>query len=117
MRDGVAIAAAGAFSLVIEGVAESLAREPTAAVAVPTIGIGGSPACDGQILVIDDMLGLLAEFTPKFVKRYRRLGDEIRAAAREYAEEVRRSVAGIDDRSTSYRPCTTSCTDVAKAGE
>jgi 3-methyl-2-oxobutanoate hydroxymethyltransferase len=87
--DGVAIAEAGAFSLVIEGVAESLARELTAAVAVPTIGIGGSPACDGQILVIDDMLGLFTEFTPKFVKRYRRLGDEIRAAAREYAEEVR----------------------------
>ena len=57
--------------------------------AVPTIGIGGSPACDGQILVVDDMLGLFTEFTPKFVKRYRRLGDEIRAAAREYAEEVR----------------------------
>ncbi len=61
----------------------------TAAAAVPTIGIGGSPACDGQILVIDDMLGLFTEFTPKFVKRYRRLGGEIRAAAREYAEEVR----------------------------
>src|SRR5262249_44683469 len=56
MQDGVAIAEAGAFALVIEGVAESLARELTGAVAVPTIGIGGSPACDGQILVIDDML-------------------------------------------------------------
>src|SRR5216683_3293830 len=56
---------------------------------VPTIGIGGSPSCDGQILVIDDMLGLFAEFTPKFVKRYRQLGDEIRAAAREYAAEVK----------------------------
>jgi 3-methyl-2-oxobutanoate hydroxymethyltransferase len=89
MRDGVAIAEAGAFSLVIEGTAETLARELTQAVAIPTIGIGGSPACDGQILVIDDMLGLFAEFTPKFVKRYRRLGDEIRAAAREYADEVR----------------------------
>jgi 3-methyl-2-oxobutanoate hydroxymethyltransferase len=89
MRDGIAVAEAGAFALVIEGVAESLARELTAALAVPTIGIGGSPACDGQILVIDDMLGLFTEFTPKFVKRYRRLGDEIRAAAREYAGEVR----------------------------
>jgi 3-methyl-2-oxobutanoate hydroxymethyltransferase len=89
MQDGVAIVEAGAFSLVIEGVAEGLARELTSAVAVPTIGIGGSPACDGQILVIDDMLGLFTEFTPKFVKRYRSLGDEIRAAAREYAEEVR----------------------------
>jgi 3-methyl-2-oxobutanoate hydroxymethyltransferase len=89
MHDGIAIAEAGAFSLVIEGVAESLARELTEAVAVPTIGIGGSPACDGQILVIDDMLGLFAEFTPKFVRRYRELGDEIRAAAREYARDVR----------------------------
>jgi len=89
MRDGIAIAEAGAFSLVIEGTAESLARELTRAVTVPTIGIGGSPACDGQILVIDDMLGLFVEFTPKFVKRYRELGEEIRAAAREYADEVR----------------------------
>src|SRR5438874_5779413 len=89
MRDGVAIAEAGAFSMVIEGVAEGLARELTGAVAIPTIGIGGSPACDGQILVIDDMLGLFAELTPKFVRRYRELGDEIRAAAHEYAEDVR----------------------------
>src|SRR5438477_9236224 len=89
MRDGIAIAEAGAFSLVIEGVAETLARELTEAVAIPTIGIGGSPSCDGQILVIDDLLGLFTEFTPKFVKRYRQLGDEIRAAAREYAEDVR----------------------------
>jgi 3-methyl-2-oxobutanoate hydroxymethyltransferase len=89
MRDGRAIADAGAFSLVIEGTAETLARELTAAIPIPTIGIGGSPACDGQILVVDDMLGLFAEFTPKFVKRYRQLGDDIRAAAREYAEEVK----------------------------
>jgi 3-methyl-2-oxobutanoate hydroxymethyltransferase len=89
VKDGVAIAEAGAFSLVIEGVAEPLARELTAAVAVPTIGIGGSAACDGQILVTDDMLGLFAEFTPRFVKRYRNLADEIRAAALEYADDVR----------------------------
>ena len=89
LRDGIAIAEAGAYSLVVEGVAESLARELTQKVAIPTIGIGGSPECDGQILVIDDMLGLFAEFTPKFVKRYRQLGAEIRAAARDYADEVR----------------------------
>ena len=64
LRDGKAIAEAGAFSLVIEGVAESLARELTETVPVPTIGIGGSPACDGQILVIDDLLGLFTEFNP-----------------------------------------------------
>jgi 3-methyl-2-oxobutanoate hydroxymethyltransferase len=89
LRDGAAIAATGAYSLVVEGVAETLARELTEKVAIPTIGIGGSPACDGQILVIDDMLGLFAEFTPRFVKRYRMLGEEIRAAAREYADDVR----------------------------
>lgn len=89
IADGTAIAEAGAFSLVLEGVAETLARQLTEAVAIPTIGIGASPACDGQILVIDDMLGLFTEFTPKFVKRYRMLGDEIRAAAHDYAADVR----------------------------
>jgi 3-methyl-2-oxobutanoate hydroxymethyltransferase len=89
LADGVAIAEAGAFSLVLEGINEELARELTAAVAIPTIGIGASPACDGQILVTDDMLGVFAEFTPKFVKRYRRLGEDIRAAARDYAADVR----------------------------
>jgi 3-methyl-2-oxobutanoate hydroxymethyltransferase len=87
--DGVAIAEAGAFSLVIEGVAESLARELTTTVAVPTIGIGASVSCDGQILVTDDLLGIFAEFTPKFVRQYRELGEEIRTAAREYAADVR----------------------------
>ena len=85
LADGVAIAEAGAFSVVVEGVNEGLARELTEAVAIPTIGIGASPACDGQILVTDDMLGVFTEFTPKFVRRYRRLGEEIGAAAREYA--------------------------------
>src|SRR5207248_10708067 len=83
------VAEAGVFSIVIEGVAESLGRELTERVAAPTIGIGGSPSCDGQILVIDDMLGLFTEFTPRFVKRYRELGAEIRAAARDYADDVR----------------------------
>ena len=89
MADGTAIAKAGAFSLVIEGVNEGLARELTEAVPIPTIGIGASAACDGQILVTDDMLGLFADFTPKFVKRYAALGDAIRDAARGYAEDVR----------------------------
>ena len=89
LADGAAIADAGAFALVVEGVNEGVARELTAAVAIPTIGIGASAACDGQILVTDDMLGLFAEFTPKFVKRYRDLSVEIRQAARDYAEDVR----------------------------
>ena len=89
LADGLAIAEAGAFSLVVEGINEALGRELTEQVSVPTIGIGASAACDGQILVTDDMLGLFAEFTPKFVKRYRGLADDIRAAAAEYAEDVR----------------------------
>jgi 3-methyl-2-oxobutanoate hydroxymethyltransferase len=97
LRDGAAIAEGGAYSLVVEGVAESLARELTQKVAIPTIGIGGSPLCDGQILVVDDMLGLFAEFTPRFVKRYRNLGEEIRAAAREYAEDVRQGRFPADE--------------------
>src|SRR5437870_6840819 len=86
MRDGLAIAEAGAFSLVIEGVAESLARELTGRVAVPTIGIGGTPSCDGQILVIDDMLGRFAAVTPKCGKRHRELRGEVRGGARGCAE-------------------------------
>jgi 3-methyl-2-oxobutanoate hydroxymethyltransferase len=89
MRDGIAIAEAGAYSLVVEGVAESLARELTETVAIPTIGIGGSPACDGQILVTDDLLGLFGGFTPRFVKRYADLGEAVSQAAAAYAVDVR----------------------------
>ena len=83
-----ATAAAGAFAIVVEGVAEGLAREITEAVAVPTIGIGASAGCDGQILVTDDMLGLF-DWTPKFVRRYADLRGEISRAASSYAEDVR----------------------------
>ena len=89
LADGAAIAQAGAFSIVVEGVNETLGAELTTAIAVPTIGIGASPACDGQILVTDDLLGVFTEFRPKFVRQYRKLGDDIRAAAREYADDVR----------------------------
>jgi 3-methyl-2-oxobutanoate hydroxymethyltransferase len=79
---------AGAFAVVIEAVAEPLARRLTAAVAIPTIGIGGSAACDGQILVLEDMLGLSPR-VPKFVKRYGDLGPSIEAAVAAYATDVR----------------------------
>ena len=88
MREARATAEAGAFCIVVEGVAESLAREITEAVSVPTIGIGGSAACDGQILVVDDMLGLF-DWTPKFVRRYADLRGEIARAAAAYADDVR----------------------------
>ena len=78
---------AGAFAIVIEGVAEDLAREITETVSVPTIGIGASAACDGQILVTQDMLGLF-DWTPKFVKRYGNLSGVIEEAIARYADDV-----------------------------
>jgi len=89
LRDARAVAEAGAFSMVIEGTAEPVAREITSAVLVPTIGIGASAACDGQVLVTEDMLGLFAAFKPSFVKRFAELGREVEAAAESYAREVK----------------------------
>ena len=86
--DAVAVTEAGAFSMVVEAVAEPLARRITETVAIPTIGIGASPACDGQVLVLEDMLGLSPQ-VPKFVKRYADLGPSIDAAVRAFAADVR----------------------------
>src|SRR6187455_411463 len=86
--DAKAVSEAGAFSVVIEAVAEPLARKITAQIPIPTIGIGASPACDGQILVLEDMLGLSPR-VPKFVKRYGDLGPGIEKAVVSYAAEVR----------------------------
>ncbi|MDP1840765.1 MAG: 3-methyl-2-oxobutanoate hydroxymethyltransferase [Reyranella sp.] len=88
-RDAEAVAAAGAFAVVLEGTLEPVAASITAGLPVPTIGIGASPACDGQILVSEDVFGLFSDFTPRFVKRYAELGDQISAAAQVYAQEVR----------------------------
>ncbi|MDE1991788.1 MAG: 3-methyl-2-oxobutanoate hydroxymethyltransferase [Rhizobiaceae bacterium] len=88
-RDAAAIAKAGAFALVIEGTVEPLAREITASIDIPTIGIGASPACDGQILVSDDMLGLFNDFKPRFVKHFAELAPMVSKAAEAYAEEVK----------------------------
>jgi 3-methyl-2-oxobutanoate hydroxymethyltransferase len=88
VADAAAVAEAGAFLLVLEGVMEEIAAEVTQAVACPTIGIGASPACDGQVLVTEDMLGLF-ERTPRFVKRFDDLATRIGEAASVYASEVR----------------------------
>jgi len=87
--DALAVAQAGAFSVVIEAVAEPLARKLTSALVIPTIGIGASVACDGQILVLEDMLGLSPR-VPKFVKRYGDLGPGIEKAVADYAADVRK---------------------------
>ncbi len=89
MEDAKAVANAGAFSIVIEGVAEPLAAAITGAVDIPTIGIGASAACDGQILVSEDMLGLTPGHKAKFVKAYANLAKEIGKAAETYADDVR----------------------------
>ncbi len=88
LDDARAVAAAGAFSVVIEAVAEPLAKRITEEIAIPTIGIGASPACDGQILVLEDMLGLSPR-VPKFVRRYGELGPGIEKAISAYAQDVR----------------------------
>ncbi|RZJ47140.1 MAG: 3-methyl-2-oxobutanoate hydroxymethyltransferase [Brevundimonas sp.] len=88
IAEAEATADAGAFAVVIEGVAEGLAREITEAIDKPTIGIGASAACDGQILVVSDMLGLF-DWTPKFVRRYADLRGEIDRAVQGYADDVR----------------------------
>ncbi|WP_295707067.1 3-methyl-2-oxobutanoate hydroxymethyltransferase [uncultured Brevundimonas sp.] len=88
IAEAQATADAGAFSIVIEGVAEGLAREITEAVSVPTVGIGASAACDGQILVTPDMLGLF-DWTPKFVRKYADMRGEIDRAVAGYAADVK----------------------------
>ena len=89
IADAKAVEAAGAFAVVLEKVPEILADEITACVGIPTIGIGASAKCDGQILVVDDMLGLFTRFKPKFVKRYATLGEQAEAAVAAYAGDVR----------------------------
>ena len=89
MADAQAVAAAGAFAVVLEKVPATLADEITAAIDIPTIGIGASAGCDGQILVLDDMLGLFTAFKAKFVKRYAELGADGEAAIAAYAADVR----------------------------
>jgi 3-methyl-2-oxobutanoate hydroxymethyltransferase len=88
-RDAIAVAEAGAFAVVLEKVTEPLARRITEEVTIPTIGIGASAACDGQILVVDDILGMFTAFRPKFVKRYAELGSEAETAIAAYAADVR----------------------------
>ena len=89
MQDALAVQAAGAFSVVLEKVPMGLAGRITKALDIPTIGIGAGADCDGQVLVIDDMLGLFAGFHPKFVRRYAELGRLADAAVAAYAEDVR----------------------------
>jgi 3-methyl-2-oxobutanoate hydroxymethyltransferase len=86
--DAVALEMSGAFAIVLECIPAGLATEITATVRVPTIGIGAGPGCDGQVLVMHDMLGMFDAFTPRFVKRYAQVGQTMRQAFQDYAREV-----------------------------
>lgn len=101
LADAAAVADAGAFCIVVEGVLEGLADEVTAALPVPVIGIGASARCDGQILVTEDMLGLF-ERTPRFVKRYDDLAGRISASVAAYATDVQSREFPTEDQ--TYRP-------------
>lgn len=92
LQDAQAVIEAGAFALVIECVPAAIASAITACVPVPTIGIGAGAGCDGQILVLHDLLGLYPDLRPRFVKRYGELGELTIAAVRRYAEEVRQGI-------------------------
>jgi 3-methyl-2-oxobutanoate hydroxymethyltransferase len=91
LRDARAVEAAGAFSVVLEAVPRELAAQITRELRIPTIGIGAGPDCDGQILVIHDVLGLTFEPTPKFARQYVNLGEAISNAVRQYCDDVRSS--------------------------
>jgi 3-methyl-2-oxobutanoate hydroxymethyltransferase len=89
MEDAKALEKAGAFSIVLEMIPTETAKAITAAIGIPTIGIGAGPHCDGQVLVSYDAFGLFDEFVPSFVKQYARMGEEMARAAAEYTAEVR----------------------------
>jgi 3-methyl-2-oxobutanoate hydroxymethyltransferase len=89
LRDARAVEAAGAFAVVLEAVPRELAAQITRELRIPTIGIGAGPDCDGQILVVHDLLGLTFDQTPKFARQYANLGETISKAVRGYCEDVR----------------------------
>jgi len=89
LEDAHAVEEAGAFAVVLEKVEEKTAKKITEELSIPTIGIGSGPYCDGQILVVNDILGLFDRFTPPFVKKYANLKEEIIKAAKKFAEDVR----------------------------
>jgi len=101
IQDARAVADAGAFCIVLEGMPLELAQAITAEVAVPTIGIGAGPHCDGQVLVSYDMLGLNEGFSPRFLKKYAELGATIREAVKAYSDEVREGAFPAAEHSVS----------------
>ncbi len=88
LSDAAAVEEAGAFSVVLEGIPRQVARQITERLSIPTIGIGAGPDCDGQVLVMHDMLGMFDRFVPKFVKRYANIKETAVKAISQYKQEV-----------------------------
>lgn len=101
VEDAHAVQEAGAFAVVLEGIPAKLAARITEMLEIPTIGIGAGPSCDGQVLVIHDILGLCEKYSPKFVKRYADLGPLISEAARQYVSEVKEGQFPTEEHSFS----------------
>lgn len=99
LEDAHAVEEAGAFSIVLEAIPSELAKRITSELKIPTIGIGAGPYCDGQILVLHDLLGLFERFTPKFVKRYTKLKEEALKAVKLYKEEVEKGIFPSEEHS------------------
>lgn len=97
LADALAVQAAGAFAVVLEGIPLKLAAKITTELTIPTIGIGAGPHCDGQVLVVHDILGLCEKYSPKFVKRYADVKSIIADAARQYAAEVKSGAFPTDE--------------------
>ena len=92
LEDAKILEEAGAFSLVLECVPAALAKSITQSLTIPTIGIGAGVDCDGQVLVVNDMLGMFEKFTPRFVKKYANLNMQMKEAIQKYMEEVRTGI-------------------------
>jgi 3-methyl-2-oxobutanoate hydroxymethyltransferase len=103
LADARALDEAGVYAMVLEGIPMDLAERITRAVSVPTIGIGAGPACDGQVLVCYDLLGMYSEFRPKFVKRFAETGKSIVSATRDYVAEVQSGAFPSEEHSFGVR--------------
>lgn len=101
MKDALAVQEAGAFSIVLEAVPRELGKKISQELRIPTIGIGGGPDCDGQVLVLHDLLGIFEEFVPRFVKRYANIAGQTREAVSKYVDEVRSGAFPTDKESYS----------------
>jgi 3-methyl-2-oxobutanoate hydroxymethyltransferase len=103
LRDARAVEAAGAFAIVLESIPRELAARITAELRIPTIGIGAGPDCDGQVLVIHDLIGMSFGHKPKFTRRYAEVGEMISRAAAEYCRDVQQGTFPSDEESYHAR--------------